>query len=290
MKRFALIGAAGYVAPRHMKAIKETGNILVAAMDISDSVGIIDSYFPEASFFTETERFERHLELLKKKGEGVDYLVVCTPNYLHDSHCRLGLRSGADVICEKPLAENPWNLDQLKIVERETGKRVYNILQLRLHPSLIELKKKIKKDKHYNVKLTYITPRGLWYDYSWKGIEEKSGGIMVNIGIHFFDLLLWLFDTDIIKVSLERYEKDLAVGFIKMKNAWIEWFLSTNKKYAPEGKKYRELKIDNDKIRFDDVFEDLHISVYKDILNGGGFGINDAKPAINLIYDMKRKY
>jgi len=290
MKRFALIGAAGYVAPRHMKAIKETGNILVSAMDVSDSVGIIDSYFPEASFFTETERFERHLELLRKKGEGIDYLVVCTPNYLHDSHCRLGLRSGADVICEKPLSINPWNLDQLKVIERETGKRVYNILQLRLHPSLIKLKEKIKQDKHYNVKLTYITPRGLWYDYSWKGIEEKSGGIMVNIGIHFFDLLLWLFDTDIKKVSLERYEKDLAVGFIKMENAWIEWFLSTNKKFAPEGKKYRELKIDNDKIRFDDVFEDLHISVYKDILNGGGFGIDDAKPAIDLIYNMKRKY
>jgi len=289
MKKFALIGAAGYVAPRHMKAIKETGNKLVAAMDISDSVGVIDSYFPEASFFTETERFERHLELLRKKDEGIDYLVVCTPNYLHDSHCRLGLRSNADVICEKPLSVNPWNLDQLKIVEKETGKKIYNVLQLRLHPSLINLKKRIKKDKHYDVKLTYITPRGLWYDYSWKGIEEKSGGIMINIGIHFFDLLLWLFDTDIKKFSLEKYEKDLASGFIKMENAWIEWFLSTNKKYAPEGKKYRELKIDNEKIRFDDVFEDLHISVYKDILNGNGFGIDDVKPAINLIYNMKRK-
>lgn len=289
MKKFALIGAAGYVAPRHMKAIKETGNKLVAAMDISDSVGIIDSYFPEASFFTETERFERHLELLRKKDEGIDYLVVCTPNYLHDSHCRLGLRSNADVICEKPLSVNPWNLDQLKIVEKETGKKIYNVLQLRLHPSLIDLKKRIKKYKHYDVKLTYITPRGLWYDYSWKGIEEKSGGIMINIGIHFFDLLLWLFDTDVKKFSLEKYEKDLASGFIKMENAWIEWFLSTNKKYAPEGKKYRELKIDNEKIRFDDVFEDLHISVYKDILNGSGFGIDDAKPAINLIYNMKRK-
>lgn len=286
MIKYALIGAAGYVAPRHMRAIKETGGDLVAAMDISDSVGIIDSYFPRASFFTEIERFERHLELLRRKNEGVDYVVVCSPNYLHDSHCRLGLRIGADVICEKPLVINPWNLDQLKIIENETGKKIYNVLQLRLHPSLIKLKNSINNNRH-SVNLKYVTPRGLWYDYSWKGIESKSGGIMVNIGIHFFDLLLWLFESKIKNYEMFVNKSDTKSGRIIMENANIHWFLSTNIEW---GGKCRKLKINGEEIRFDDVFEDLHISVYKDILGGGGFGIEDVRNAIDLVYNIKKDF
>ena len=196
MKKFALIGAAGYIAPRHMKAIKETNNNLVAALDRFDSVGIMDSHFPEADFFTEPERFDRHLSKLRVKGEGVDYVSVCSPNYLHDAHLRLGLRNGADAICEKPIVLNPWNIDALEEVEKETGRKINNILQLRLHPSIVALKKKVEEgpaNKVYDIDLSYLTSRGKWYHVSWKGDQTKSGGIATNIGIHFFDMLSWGF-------------------------------------------------------------------------------------------------
>jgi len=229
-KIFALTGAAGYIAPRHMKAIKDTGNNLVAAFDPNDSVGIIDSYFPDADFFTEFERFDRHLEKLKRKGIKIDYVSVCSPNYLHDAHCRFGLRLGADVICEKPIVLNPWNIDALQEIERETGKNIYNILQLRLHPSVIELKKKVEsapKDKVFDIDLTYLTSRGKWYYTSWKGDLSKSGGIATNIGVHFYDMLMWIFG-DVQQSSVHLHTHDRAAGYLELERARVKWFLSIN--------------------------------------------------------------
>ena len=298
MKRFVLIGASGYIAPRHMKAIKDTGNTLVAAMDRCDSVGIIDSYFPESSFFTEYERFDRHIDKLRRKGEKIDYVSICSPNYLHDAHIRWALRSGADAICEKPLVLNPWNLDGLKEIEKETGKKVYNILQLRVHPSIIDLKERIEKEykekgKKYNVDLTYITSRGKWYFVSWKGDISKSGGVASNIGIHFFDMLIWIFGN--VKHHEVHYSEPLKkmTGYIELEKANVRWFLSVDYNDLPEEIKqkgqrtYRSITFDGEEIEFSGGFTDLHTVVYEDILNGGGFGLEDARPSIELVYQIR---
>jgi UDP-N-acetyl-2-amino-2-deoxyglucuronate dehydrogenase len=295
MKNFALIGAAGFIAPRHLKAIKDTGNNLVAAMDKFDSVGIIDSYFPHADFFTEFERFDRHIDKLKRQGRPVDYVSICSPNYLHDSHIRFALRQQADAICEKPLVLNPWNVEALEEIEKETGKKVYTILQLRLHPAIIKLREEVladKTNKIFEVDLIYITSRGTWYQHSWKGDESKSGGIATNIGIHFFDMLLWIFG-DLKKVEIEKYEADHASGYLEMSRAKIKWFLSINENHLPkpvkeQGKRtFRSLKMDNREIEFSDGFTDLHTLSYQEILKGNGFGLKDAKPSIELAHQIR---
>ena len=296
MKNFALTGVAGYIAPRHLKAIKETGNKLVAALDPHDSVGILDSYFPGSSFFTEFERFERHLELLKRENENknIHYVSICSPNHLHDAHIRLALRIGAEAICEKPLVINPWNLDALQQIEEETGKKVNTILQLRVLSSILDLKKKLMlhNGKKHDVVLTYITSRGMWYNYSWKGDLTKSGGIATNIGIHFFDLLIWLFggiETSIVHMNLPQKMS----GFLSLQNANVRWFLSLDKEDLPDSsllnnsRTYRSIKVDNEELEFTNGFTNLHTKVYEDILNGKGFGINDARPSIEAVYKIK---
>jgi UDP-N-acetyl-2-amino-2-deoxyglucuronate dehydrogenase len=296
MKNFALIGAAGFIAPRHLKAIKETGNDLVAAMDRFDSVGIMDSYFPHADFFTEFERFDRHIDKLRRQGKKVDFVSICSPNYLHDSHIRFALRQQADAICEKPLVLNPWNVDALQEIERETGKKIYTILQLRLHPSIIALREEVLADKTkkvFDVDLTYITSRGMWYHHSWKGDESKSGGIATNIGVHFFDMLLWIFG-DLKKVEIEKYESDHAAGYLEMERARVKWFLSINEDHLPkavkeQGKRtFRSLKMNEREIEFSDGFTDLHTRSYQEILNGNGFGLQDAKPSIELVHQIRQ--
>jgi UDP-N-acetyl-2-amino-2-deoxyglucuronate dehydrogenase len=295
MKNFVLIGAAGYIAPRHMKAIKDTGNRLIAALDKSDNVGVIDSYFPDASFFTEFERFDRHLDKMRRQRTPIDYVSICSPNYLHDSHIRFALRHGASAICEKPLVLNPWNADALQEIEDETGKRVYTILQLRLHPSIIELKKNIAqapKDKVYEIDLRYITSRGNWYNVSWKGDESKSGGIATNIGVHFFDMLLWIFGSakgnEVITLS-----NDHAQGVLELERARVNWFLSINANHLPassreSGKRtYRSLIVENREIEFSEGFTDLHTTSYQKILAGNGFTIQDARPSIQLVHDIR---
>jgi UDP-N-acetyl-2-amino-2-deoxyglucuronate dehydrogenase len=296
MKNFAITGVAGYVAPRHLQAIKDTGNRLVAAVDPHDSVGILDRYFSDVSFFTEFERFDRHLENLKRNipGEKIDYLSICSPNNLHDAHIRLALRLGANAICEKPLVINPWNLDVLKELEDESVSKVYTVLQLRLLPSLIKLKKELsakKNSKKYNVELTYITPRGLWYSYSWKGNPERSGGVSTNIGIHFFDLLLWLFGSEQ-KCNVHIFNSSHAGGFIEMENANIKWFLSLDKNDIPAHAKesnstYRSITVDNEEIEFSKGFTDLHTRVYENILDGNGYGIEDVRASIELAYKIR---
>ncbi|MDA8134320.1 MAG: Gfo/Idh/MocA family oxidoreductase [Desulfobacteraceae bacterium] len=296
-KNFALIGAAGYVAPKHMKAIKETGNILVAALDNSDSVGILDNFSYDVSFFTEFERFDRHAEKLRRADEKrkIHYVSICSPNYLHDAHMRFALRIGADAICEKPLVLNPWNLDAIKLMEEETGKRVYTVLQLRVHPSIIDLKTKIlaaPKQKKYNVDLTYITSRGMWYFNSWKGDPSKSGGIATNIGIHFFDMLIWLFG-DVRYQEIHLADKKKTAGFIELDNACVRWFLSVDPKDLPAQAKaggvptFRSITIDEKEIEFSGGFTDLHTLVYKDILEGRGYGIEDARPSLNLVASIR---
>lgn len=297
MKNFALTGVAGYIAPKHLKAIKETNNNLVAAVDPHDSVGILDKFFPDASFFTEFERFDRHLEKLRRLGEKdkVHYLTICSPNHLHDAHIRLALRVGANAICEKPLVLNPWNLDVLQELEQESSSRIYTVLQLRLHPALKALKDKIHsstKNSRYSVLLTYITSRGLWYDYSWKGIIEKSGGIATNIGIHFFDLLIWLFGN-VEQSEVHIKEKDRMSGFLQLKLADVRWFLSTSKSDLPDsvlnaGKlMLRTIEINGEEISLSDGFTELHTKVYKEILAGNGFGIDDARPSIKLVHEIR---
>ena len=297
-KNFALIGAAGYIAPRHMKAIKDTGNNLLAAMDPSDSVGIMDSYFPESYFFTEFERFDRHIEKLKyDDGIKLDYVSICSPNYLHDAHMRFALRSGADAICEKPLVLNPWNIDKLQKVEENTGKKIYNILQLRVHPSIIALREKIlseNKNTKYEVELTYLTSRGNWYNTSWKGDESKSGGVATNIGVHFFDMLSWLFGA-VQNVNVEKKELNTAGGYLEFENARVKWFLSTDANYLPEEIKqrgqttYRSITIDGEELEFSGGFTDLHTLVYKDILEGNGYGLNEARTAIEIVEKIRNK-
>jgi UDP-N-acetyl-2-amino-2-deoxyglucuronate dehydrogenase len=295
MKNFALIGAAGYIAVRHLKAIKETNNNLVAALDPFDSVGIIDSYFPEADFFTEFERFDRHIYKLKREGRAVDYVSICSPNYLHDSHIRFALRQGADAICEKPLVLNPWNVDALKEYEQETGKRVFNILQLRLHPAIIALKKQIDegdKDKIYDIDLSYITSRGKWYHFSWKGDAAKSGGVATNIGIHFFDMLTWIFGNVEHNVVHERTESRSG-GFIQLKKARVRWFLSVNFDDLPQHIKdkgqrtYRSIEIENRELEFSEGFTDLHTLTYQGILSGQGFGLDDAYKSISMAHEIR---
>jgi UDP-N-acetyl-2-amino-2-deoxyglucuronate dehydrogenase len=295
MKNFALIGAAGFIAPRHLKAIKETGNNLVAAMDKFDSVGIIDSYFPDANFFTEFERFDRHIDKVRRQGHKVDFVSICSPNYLHDSHIRFALRQQADAICEKPLVLNPWNVDALTEIEKETGKKIYTILQLRLHPSIIKLREEVlagDPNKIYDVDLTYITSRGKWYHHSWKGEEQKSGGIATNIGIHFFDMLLWIFGA-VKESKLEKYELDHASGFIKLAKANVHWSLSINEEHLPEsikaqGKRtFRSLQMNGREIEFSDGFTDLHTISYQEILKGNGFGLQEAKPSIELAHQIR---
>jgi UDP-N-acetyl-2-amino-2-deoxyglucuronate dehydrogenase len=294
-KNFALVGAAGYIAPRHMKAIKETGNSLVAALDKHDNVGILDSYFPNADFFTEYERFDRHLDKLRRLGKQVDYVSICSPNYLHDSHIRFALRNGAHAICEKPLVLNPWNADALMEIEHETGKKVFTILQLRLHPAIIALRNKIlegPKDKIYEVDLTYITSRGNWYYTSWKGEIAKSGGIATNIGIHFFDMLLWIFGP-VKSMNVHTLDEEHARGSLSLERANVNWFLSINFDHIPEAVKsqgkrtFRTLSIDNEDLEFSEGFTDLHTKSYQEILSGRGFGILDAKPSIDLVHTIR---
>lgn len=295
MKNFALIGAAGYIAPRHMKAVKDTGNVLLAAYDKFDSVGIIDSHFPDADFFTEFERFDRHIEKLKRTNKKIDFVSICSPNYLHDSHIRFGLRVGADVICEKPLVLNPWNIDALSEVEKEHGTRVYNILQLRLHPSIIALKKKIEegpKDKIYDIDLAYITSRGHWYYTSWKGDVSKSGGIATNIGVHFYDMLTWVFGS--VKQNIVHlHTHDRAAGYFELEKARVRWFLSINSDTLPEsvknkgGRTYRSLTMEGNEIEFSDGFTELHTHSYQHILEGNGFGLEEAKPSIEIVHDIR---
>ncbi|HNY07820.1 MAG TPA: Gfo/Idh/MocA family oxidoreductase [Bacteroidales bacterium] len=293
---FGLIGAAGYIAPRHMKAIKETHNNLVAALDKFDSVGIIDSYFPQASFFTESERFDRHLDKLRRKGEQkIDFVSICSPNYLHDAHIRLALRNDANAICEKPLVLNPWNVDALNQIEKETGKKIFNILQLRLHPALLELKQKIEngpKDKVYDVDLSYITSRGKWYFISWKGDSAKSGGVATNIGIHFFDMLIWIFGK--VKQSIVHISQpDKAAGYIDLEHARVRWFLSVDYENIPaeikqKGQRtYRSITVDGKEIEFSGGFTELHTESYKQIINGNGFGLEHARPCIEMAYEIR---
>jgi UDP-N-acetyl-2-amino-2-deoxyglucuronate dehydrogenase len=295
MKKFALIGAAGFIAPRHFKAIKETGNELVAALDKHDNVGVLDSFFPSADFFTEFERFDRHLDKLKRKGLPVDFISICSPNYLHDSHIRFALRYGANAICEKPLVLNPWNLDALNEIETETGRRVFTILQLRLHPTIIALREKIQggpKDKIYEVDLKYITSRGNWYQSSWKGDNSKAGGIATNIGIHFFDMLIWIFG-EVTNVSVTQLKPDMAAGSLSLKRANVNWFLSINYDHLPTDIKqankrtFRTLTLEGKEIEFSEGFTDLHTKSYGEILKSNAFGISDARPSIDLVYKIR---
>jgi UDP-N-acetyl-2-amino-2-deoxyglucuronate dehydrogenase len=294
---FALVGAAGYIAPRHMKAIRNTGNKLVAVMDPHDSVGIIDFYFPRAKFFTEIERFDRHLEKLRRKDDldQVQYMSICSPNYLHDAHVRLALRVGATAICEKPLVINPWNLDAIQEIEEEYSGRVYTIMQLRLHPDVVALKERIASnppDEKVDILLTYITRRGQWYHISWKGSEAKSGGLAMNIGIHFFDLLAWIFGP--VEDSVVHLRQDDRMsGVLELEKARVRWFLSVNGDDLPietveeGGYAYRNLTMDGEVIDLSSGFEDLHTRVYEETLAGNGFGIEDARPAIDLVYDVR---
>ncbi len=297
MANFAIIGVAGYIAPRHLDAVRDTGHRVVAAVDPHDSVGILDSYFPECSFFTEIERFDRHLEKLRRTdhGDRVDYVSICSPNYLHDAHARLALRLRAHAICEKPLTANSWNLDGMAEIEQEMGKRVYTVLQLRVHPDLIALRERLiaaRDGSKRDVVLTYVTRRGTWYHYSWKGDEEKSGGIVLNIGVHFFDLLMWLFGP------VERSEvhvrgRSRAAGSLELEHARVRWFLSVDSRDLPEWcepagqRAYRSITVDGEEIEFSNVFRDLHTTVYQDILDGRGFGIEDARPSIELTWQIR---
>ncbi len=298
-KNFAIAGVSGYVAPRHLKAIRETGNRLVAAVDPHDSAGVLDGYFEDVMFFTEFERFDRYIEKLRRrdKNEEVHYVSICSPNYLHDAHARFALRVGADAICEKPVVLNPWNIDALHELEEESGKHVYTILQLRVHPTLVALKERLQKDKSTTKKdvcLTYITSRGPWYHVSWKGQPDRSGGLATNIGIHFFDLFMWLFD------GVEHSEVHLATpdrtaGYLELKNARVKWLLSIDQHDLPEAiaqkgqKTYRSITVDGEEIEFSGGFADLHTLVYREILAGRGFGLEDARPSIELVHDLRQK-
>lgn len=297
MKKFALIGAAGYIAPRHMQAIKATGNNLVAAYDPNDSIGIIDSYFPNASFFTEFERFDRHVDKLKRSSAeaSVDYVSICSPNYLHDSHMRFALRSGADAICEKPLVLNPWNIEGLLDIEKDTGKKVNTILQLRVHPAIIELREKVKQEKRdqkHEVELTYITSRGNWYLQSWKGDIKKSGGIATNIGVHFFDMLYFIFGN--LQENIVHYcSETKAAGYLEYENARVRWFLSVDVEDVPaeqlaKGQRtYRSITVDGEEIEFSGGFTDLHTRSYEEILRGNGFGLQENYAAISTVATIR---
>jgi len=292
---FALVGVGGYIAIRHVKAIKDTGNELVACLDPFDSVGFLDAHFPNADFFHEFERFDRHVYKLSRTDKKIDYVSICSPNYLHDSHIRFALRNQAHAICEKPLVLNPWNIDALAEIEKESGKKIYNILQLRLHQSIKNLKEKIEngpKDKIYDIDLAYITSRGKWYHYSWKGDIQKSGGIATNIGIHFFDMLSWIFGevkSSVVHVS----EKDKAAGYLELEKARVRWVLSIDENMLPDEIKakgqrtYRSIKMENEEIEFSDGFTDLHTESYRHILSGNGFGLKEARPSIQTVFNIR---
>ena len=288
MTTYALIGASGYIAPRHMKAIRDTGGELVVAYDPNDSVGILDSHFPDAHFFTEFERFDRHVDKLRRRGERLDYVSIASPNYLHDAHCRFALRSGADAICEKPLVLNPWNIDGLAEIERDMGKRIYSILQLRLHPAIIALRDKFRNStKKHTVELTYCTSRGRWYHASWKGDDSKSGGVATNIGVHFFDMLSFVFGKVQNNVAHLR-TPERAAGFIECERANVSWFLSVDRNDLPEsvqGKKttYRSITVDGEEVEFSEGFTDLHTRSYEEVLAGNGFGLGEVRPSIEIV-------
>lgn len=287
--RFALIGAAGYIAPRHLRAIRDNGGELVAAFDPADSVGILDSFFPNTSYFSEFERFDRHVEKLRRKGEGVDYVAICSPNYLHDAHIRFSLRSGAHAICEKPLVLNPWNVDALEELEADGDRKIFTILQLRLHPAVIALRDRVaaEPDKIWDVDLTYITSRGGWYHVSWKGDEKKSGGIATNIGVHFYDMLSFVFgplEENIVHLR----EPNRASGYLAYKRARVRWYLSIDRNdlppHTPAGQTtYRSITVGDDEIEFSAGFTDLHTLSYEHILSGQGFGIAEVRPSIETV-------
>ena len=294
-KNFALIGVAGYIAVRHVRAIKETGNSLLASLDRFDSVGFMDSYFPDADFFTEFERFDRHVAKLNREGTQVDYVSICSPNYLHDSHIRFALRNGADAICEKPLVLNPWNIDALQDYEMETGQKVWNILQLRHHRAIADLKEMVSQgpaDKTYDIDLSYITSRGNWYHYSWKGDEEKSGGVATNIGVHFFDMLTWIFGP--VKENKVHFLKgNKAAGYLELEQARVRWFLSIDYGDIPEDLKasgvrtFRSITVDGAEIEFSGGFTDLHTLSYQEILKGEGYGLEAARSSIQTVYHIR---
>ncbi len=297
MKNFALVGAAGYIAPRHMKAIKETNNELVAAYDPYDGVGIIDSFFPNADFFVEFERFDRHVEKLKRANKALDFVSVCSPNYLHDSHIRFGLRRDADVICEKPIVLNPWNIDALEDIEKESKGSIYTILQLRHHPGIIALKKKVEEgdpDKIYDIDLSYLTSRGHWYYTSWKGDINKSGGIATNIGVHFYDMLTWVFGA-VKSNTVHVHTHDRAAGFLELEKARVRWFLSINYDTIPQEirdkgmRTYRSITVDGEEIEFSGGFTDLHTVSYQNILKGEGFRIGETRQAIEIVHDIRNQ-
>ena len=297
MEDFAVIGVAGFVAPRHLRAIHETGNRLVAAMDRTDSVGILDRYFPQARFFTEIERLDRHLEKLRRSPDEqpVSHISICSPNYLHDAHVRLALRLGAHAVCEKPLVVNPWNLDALAELEADSGRRVYNILQLRLHPSMVALKQQLEQQSRgarVDVCLTYVTRRGQWYHISWKGSESKSGGLAMNIGVHFFDLLMWLFGP-VESSQVHLSSRDKMSGCLELARARVRWFLSVDADDLPGNVRdkgrtaFRSITLDGQEIEFSGGFEDLHTKSYEAILAGNGFGIDEARPSLDLIHQIR---
>lgn len=298
LKNFALIGAAGYIAPRHMKAIKETGHTLLAALDKNDSVGIIDSHFPEADFFTELEAFDRFVDQAQRSTAPIDYMAIASPNYLHQDHIRFALKNGADAICEKPLVLNPSDIDQLKLIEAESGKKVYNILQLRLHPSIIALRQKVQAElaanpnKRYAIDLSYLTSRGKWYFASWKGDAHKSGGIASNIGVHFYDMLSWIFGS-VTESHVTLKTPDVNAGVLRLKHADVRWFLSVNYDYIPDAIKaegqrtYRSITVDGKEIEFSGGFTDLHTSSYQQILKGAGFGLDEAYSSIETVSEIR---
>jgi UDP-N-acetyl-2-amino-2-deoxyglucuronate dehydrogenase len=294
-KNFGIIGVAGYIAVRHLHAIKETGNNLLASLDRFDSVGRIDNYFPESDFFVEFERFDRHFDKLKRTGTKIDYVSICSPNYLHDSHIRFALRHQAEAICEKPIVLNPWNIDALQEIENETGHKIYTVLQLRLHPKLKELREKIRngpKGKIYDIDLTYITSRGNWYSISWKGDIQKSGGVATNIGIHFFDMLSWIFG-DTKKNIVHLSEPHKAAGYLELENARVRWFLSLDYDDIPDFVKatgqrtFRSITVEGEKIEFSEGFADLHTLTYKEILSGRGFGLKEVRQSVEIAYTIR---
>ena len=291
--RFGLIGAGGYIAPRHMKAVRETGNDLVAAFDPNDSVGIMDSYFPDAHFFTEFERFDRHVDKLRRRGEGLEYVSICSPNYLHDAHMRFALRSGANAICEKPIVLNPWNIDALESLSQETGRSINTILQLRLHPAIIALHEKFAhRPGMTEVDIVYMTSRGRWYHQSWKGDEDKSGGIATNIGVHFFDMLSWIFGGRKSSVVHVR-QPDAASGILELERARVRWFLSINADHLPEEQRakgqrtFRSIQVGGESVEFSEGFTDLHTLSYREILAGRGFPVGASRPAIEMVHDIQ---
>ena len=299
MANFAIIGVGGYIAPRHLKAIKETGNNLVAALDVNDSVGILDRFFPDVPFFTEFERFDRYAEKLRRLGDGkrIDYVTICSPNYLHDAHIRFALRIGAEAICEKPLVLSPWNLDALQLLEQEYGKQVSTILQLRVHPALIALHEELVASPQAKAKrevvLTYITSRGPWYFTSWKGNLDKSGGVATNIGIHFFDLLAWLFGG-VVRNEVHHAEALKVGGYLELEHARVRWFLSLDRNDLPDSATecglttFRSITVDGKEVEFSEGFTDLHTVVYQRTLAGQGFGIQDARTAIEIAHNIRQ--